>query len=207
MKEPLSEEYIATALQEARRYQGQWCGSIGNMAAHVVRLIRERERMLEANREREEIAAPLAAEAIAAWRRYQQSGPIERRIYGADGDQPQPAADGTTAKFGTGAVRSDTFEEFRYDLISPIGLREVARTCSEGAQKYSDFNWEKGMPVHDLLNHAIAHIYQFLSGDRGEPHLPHAAWNLLAAIHSAELWPQLNSGTLRESGCKAPGGA
>jgi len=31
------------------------------------------------------------------------------------------ASAGTTAKFGTGAIRSDTFEEFRYDLVSPIG--------------------------------------------------------------------------------------
>jgi hypothetical protein len=112
-----------------------------------------------------------------------------------------------TAKFGTGAVRSASVEEFRYDLVSPIGLREVARTCAEGAEKYSDFNWEKGMPVHDLLNHAIAHVYAFLSGDRSEPHLGHAAWNLLAAIHSHELWPHLNEGHLRVDGCRCPGSA
>ncbi len=127
-------------------------------------------------------------------------------------DEPRQTGDGvmggtsagTTAKFGTGAIRSDTFEEFRYDLVSPIGLREVARACAEGAAKYGDWNWEKGMPAHDLLNHAIAHIYGFLSGDRSEPHLGHAAWNLLAAIHSHELWPHLNDGTLRDYGCQAP---
>lgn len=119
-------------------------------------------------------------------------------------DRRRQATDGTTAKFGTGAVRSDTFESFRYDLVSPIGLREVARACAEGAAKYGDWNWEAGMPVHDLLNHALAHIYQFLSGDRGEPHLGHAAWNLLAAIHSHELWPHLNDGTLRGPECNPP---
>jgi hypothetical protein len=111
---------------------------------------------------------------------------------------------GVTEKFGTGAVRSDAVEEFRYDLVSPIGLREVARACAEGAAKYSDFNWERGMPVHDLLNHAIAHVYAFLSGDRSEPHLGHAAWNLLSAIHSHELWPHLNDGHLRQPGCRLP---
>ena len=111
---------------------------------------------------------------------------------------------GTTAKFGTGAVRSSDVEEFRYDLVSPIGLREVARACAEGASKYGDWNWEKGMPVHDLLNHVLAHVYQFLGGDRSEPHLGHAAWGILAAIHSHELWPELNEGTLRQEGCKAP---
>jgi hypothetical protein len=139
----------------------------------------------------------------------QAAAPLERRVVGGEpGDVPEvPAVNpqtGTTAKFGTGAVRSDTFEEFRYDLVSPIGLREVARACSEGAQKYSDWNWEKGMPVNDLLNHAIAHVYQFLAGDRSEPHLGHAAWNLLAAIHSHELWPHLNDRSLRGPGCKPP---
>jgi hypothetical protein len=135
--------------------------------------------------------------------------PIDRRVIGGEsGDvpvvpvvMPQP---GTTAKFGTGAVRSDTVEEFRYDLVSPIGLREVARACAEGAGKYGDWNWERGMPVNDLLNHAIAHIYQFLAGDRSEPHLGHAAWNLLAACHSHELWKELNDGHLRGPGCKPP---
>jgi hypothetical protein len=128
----------------------------------------------------------------------EKAEPVERRTVEV------PAAEGTTAKFGTGAVRSDTFEEFRYDLVSPIGLREVARACAEGAQKYGDWNWEKGMPVNDLLNHAIAHIYQFLAGDRSEPHLGHAAWNMLAAIHSHELWQGLNDGKLRSEGCRAP---
>lgn len=135
--------------------------------------------------------------------------PAEQWYDPQDAEQPWKgdsliAESGTTAKFGTGAVRSDTFEEFRYDLVSPIGLREVARACAEGAEKYGDWNWEKGMPVHDLLNHAIAHIYGFLSGDRSEPHLGHAAWNLLAAIHSHELWPHLNNDSLRGQNCSPP---
>lgn len=159
--------------------------------------------MLEANRDGVAESSVQAAAILDAWEKYSRDGAIERRVYGTTGEAAAKA-EGTTAKFGTGAVRSDTFEELRYDLISPIGLREVAKTCAEGAAKYSDYNWERGMPVHDLLNHAIAHIYQFLAGDRGEPHLPHAAWNLLAAIHSEELWPQLNEGTLRGPGCAAP---
>jgi len=112
--------------------------------------------------------------------------------------------EGGTVKFPTGAVRSSDAEATRYDLISPIGLEAVARTCAEGAAKYSDFNWERGMPVHDLLNHALRHVYCYLAGDRSEDHLPHAAWGLLAAIHSEALWPHLNEGTLRGPGCTPP---
>lgn len=100
-------------------------------------------------------------------------------------------------RYDTGAVRSSDCEETRYDLISPIGLEALARTYAEGANKFGPFNWENGMPVTDLLNHAIAHVYKFLNGNRDEDHLAHAAWNLLGAIHSLEKWPELNERWLR----------
>lgn len=108
-----------------------------------------------------------------------------------------------TTKFKSGAVRSSDTSEVRYDLISPVGLEAVARACAEGAEKYGDYNWEKGMPASDILNHVIRHINLFLSGDREEDHLGHAAWGCMAAVHSTKLWPELNS-NLREQGCRPP---
>jgi hypothetical protein len=110
-------------------------------------------------------------------------------------------------EYDTGAVRSADCEQTRYDLITPIGLRRLAETYAEGAQKFGAFNWENGMPVTDLLNHAIAHVYKFLGGDRTEDHLAHAAWNLLGAIHSMEKWPHLNQQWLRGENCECPPGA
>lgn len=107
-------------------------------------------------------------------------------------------------EYDTGAVRSNDCSQVRYDLISPIGLAALARTYAEGAEKFGEFNWENGMPVTDLLNHAIAHLFKFLSGDRSEDHLGHAAWNVLGAVHSLEMWPHLNDDTLRGPGCAAP---
>ena len=93
-------------------------------------------------------------------------------------------------EFNTGAVRCKLEE--RWDLITPIGLRRVAETCHEGMVKYGAFNWEKGMPIGDLLNHAIKHAYMYLSGDRSEDHLGHAAWGFLAACHMEELRQDLD---------------
>jgi len=107
-------------------------------------------------------------------------------------------------QFATGAVRSPDADGERYDLISPIALRRQAEVCAEGAHKYGDFNWEKGMPIADLLNHGLRHLFLYLAGDRDEDHLGHALWNVAAAIHSEELWPELNAGTLRRTGCKPP---
>jgi hypothetical protein len=251
----LTDDYIAEARQRAYRYQGQWTGTAGSLAADVARLLIERKRMqghiasiedtnaqlraavetrlaggccdggkcqpADDAPERWKVAAQASAEKYHAERAEpEEQIPVDWILQGQKemdastddirwtGDSILAKQDdirpGTTAKFGTGAVRSSDVEEFRYDLVSPIGLREVARACAEGAGKYGDWNWEKGMPVHDLLNHVLAHIYQFLGGDRSEPHLGHAAWGILAAIHSHELWPELNAGTLRTKGCKAP---
>lgn len=96
-------------------------------------------------------------------------------------------------QFSTGAVRSNDKAGVRYDLISPIGLRRIAETYKEGYDKYGPFNWERGMPISDILNHAIAHIYTFLSGvESGEDDLAHATWNLLAAMHMEETHPNLD---------------
>ena len=106
--------------------------------------------------------------------------------------------------YETGAVRSGDCDDVRYDLISPIGIERLARTCAEGAKKRGAHNWENGMPVNELLNHALAHIFKYLAGDRSEDHLGHADWNIQAAMHSLELWPELNKGTLRGEGCTCP---
>ena len=111
---------------------------------------------------------------------------------------------GSKVSYETGAVRSSDAELTRYDLVSPIGLAAVAAACAEGAAKYGDWNWERGMPANDMVNHALRHIYVFLAGDRSEDHLGHAAWNLMAAIHSLELWPELNEGAFRTGNCEAP---
>lgn len=115
-------------------------------------------------------------------------------------DEPSP----DVHVFETGAIRSKDADDTRYDLISPIALEAWARTCAEGAAKYDDFNWEKGMDVPTLANHAIRHIYLFLSGDRTEDHLGHAIWNVGGMIHSNALWPKLNAGRLRGPGCTPP---
>lgn len=106
--------------------------------------------------------------------------------------------------FETGAVRSKDADAVRYDLMSPIGLRRYAEAMAEGVDKYGEFNWEQGMPVHDILNHAIRHIFLYLEGDRTEDHLGHAAWNIMSACHSDELWPELNKPHQRLAGCLPP---
>lgn len=73
----------------------------------------------------------------------------------------------------------------RWDLLPPRALKRCAETMAEGAAKYGDNNW-KGLPLHDPISHAVAHLYAYLSGDRKEDHLSHAACNCLIAAHLEE---------------------
>lgn len=95
-----------------------------------------------------------------------------------------------TVTYSSGAVRSSDREAYRYDLIAPEGLRRLAMTCAEGAAKYGDHNWEKGMPAKVFVNHAMAHMASWLDGDSSEDHLAHAAWNLIAIMHFEKHGPQ-----------------
>lgn len=101
-----------------------------------------------------------------------------------------PPMDSMETKFPTGAKRQQgvagSDKPCRYDLITPIGLRRLAETYGEGALKYGDRNWEKGIPNDNLLNHLIAHINQYMVGDKTEDHLAHAAWGLFALMHFEE---------------------
>jgi hypothetical protein len=45
MEYELTDEYLADARRRAYRYQGQWCGTSGSLAADVARLLHERKRM------------------------------------------------------------------------------------------------------------------------------------------------------------------
>ncbi len=99
---------------------------------------------------------------------------------------------GSRESFATGAIREERFNKGRYDLISPIALRHLALISELGAKKYSERNWEKGMPMSRILDSAFRHLNQYMEGKRDEDHLAHAFWNIMVAIHFDELNPELN---------------
>ena len=94
-------------------------------------------------------------------------------------------------RFASGAIRGTDASGTRFDLISPVALEALEETYAEGAAKYGDNNWLKGIPTSDLLNHALRHLNMWQRGDTSEPHLAHAAWNVLAMIHFERTRPEL----------------
>ncbi|GHT17564.1 hypothetical protein FACS1894189_3690 [Planctomycetales bacterium] len=101
-----------------------------------------------------------------------------------DLNQPPPLSPLAPIKtFETGAKRSTDADDTRFDLLPPKALELASRTLAQGAAKYGEHNWQKGMPTTDVLNHAIRHVFQWLDGDTSEPHLSHALVNLMFACH------------------------
>ncbi len=97
---------------------------------------------------------------------------------------------GTRRAFETGAVRDAEEGKGRYDLLSPIALKRLAQHFENGAKKYSERNWEKGIPLASFFDSGIRHMYAFLSGDTSEDHLAAAMWNIHCLIHTQEMIKQ-----------------
>lgn len=85
---------------------------------------------------------------------------------------------GARTTFETGAVREPATGKGRFDLVPPEPLRRLAQHYENGAAKYADRNWEKGVPMGRCLNSCLRHIVDFMAGDRSEDHLAAAVWNL-----------------------------
>ena len=68
-----------------------------------------------------------------------------------------------------------------YDSWSNMFL-EVAKHFEEGAKKYGENNWQKGIPTNFYIDSAVRHYLKWLRGDKDEPHDRAFVWNLMCCI-------------------------
>lgn len=69
---------------------------------------------------------------------------------------------------------------------------EVAKHFEDGAKKYEENNWKKGIPVHCYIDSAVRHFLKFLRGDKDEPHDRAFVWNIMCCIWTCRNKPELN---------------
>lgn len=79
-------------------------------------------------------------------------------------------------------------------------ILEVAKHFEEGAKKYGERNWQKGIPVCRYIDSAVRHLVKFLRGDDDEPHDRAFCWNILCAIWTCEHLPHLNDYAVKDGG-------
>lgn len=75
---------------------------------------------------------------------------------------------------------------------------EVSKHFEEGAKKYGEHNWQKGIPTHCYIDSAVRHYLKYLRGDKDEPHDRAFVWNILCCIWTCIHKPELNDYAKKE---------
>ena len=78
----------------------------------------------------------------------------------------------------------DALEEFvirRYENWE-TAILEVSIHFRDGAKKYGEYNWQKGIPLWSYKDSAIRHYLKWLRGDKDEPHDRAFVWNCLCYL-------------------------
>ena len=68
---------------------------------------------------------------------------------------------------------------------------EVSKHYEEGAKKYGEYNWQKGIPCHSYVDSAIRHLIKWCRGDDDEPHDRAFLWNILSLHWTTVNHPEL----------------
>lgn len=108
--------------------------------------------------------------------------------------------------------------KLRYELISPVFLKELARVYTMGAAKYTDYdsdgniiddgadNWRKGQSWKGMIASVIRHLEKFRDGEDFDPdwsqeliheygqtfHLANAAWGIGCLLEFYKTHPELD---------------
>lgn len=104
--------------------------------------------------------------------------------------KPQPVAkDGTATKFDNGKVMMG--------LLPPLAKQRIAEVFTFGANKYSSWNWSKGMQFSRLYDALQRHLTAWEMGEdidpeSGKSHLAHAGCCIMMLLETAELRKDLD---------------
>lgn len=93
---------------------------------------------------------------------------------------------GGRTEFETGAVRDSSAGKGHYSSIPPIALKKLAIRFEDGARKYSNHNWMKGINLSAYLNSLNRHIQAWAEGDESEDHGGAILWNSAAMIQTLQ---------------------
>ena len=85
----------------------------------------------------------------------------------------------------------------------PTLMLDVARHFENGALKYGEHNWEKGIPISRYIDSALRHLMKDLAGETDEDHAAAFVWNCMCAAWTMEHLPEMDDYTLARKTCDA----
>lgn len=74
------------------------------------------------------------------------------------------------------------FAVLRYDGKPETMILEVSKHFEDGARKYGENNWQRGLPVNCYIDSALRHYLKHRRGDTDEPHDRAFVWNIMCCI-------------------------
>jgi hypothetical protein len=77
---------------------------------------------------------------------------------------------------------------------------EVSKHFEEGALKYGENNWQKGIPARCYIDSAARHYLKHRRGDTDERHDRAFCWNLICCIWTCLHMPELNDYRRKDEG-------
>jgi len=89
---------------------------------------------------------------------------------------------GERRKFSTGAEKQASAGKGTPVLVPGDAVIDVSKHFENGAVVHGDRNWEKGIPLSEILNSLERHLQQEKMGMTDEPHARALAWNALVYL-------------------------
>ena len=87
-------------------------------------------------------------------------------------------------------MKADRYNEgkCRWSLVDFKSLEPMVQVLEYGTKKYSKDNWKKGLPVTEICESMMRHLYAFLNGETLDPesglsHIGHIQCNAMFLSH------------------------
>ena len=91
-------------------------------------------------------------------------------------------------------------ETYLYAAMSAINYRmdytlieRIAKHFENGAKKYDENNWRKGLPCKCYVDSAVRHYFKWVLGEIDEDHEAAFYWNIICCIWTHENIPEMQS--------------
>lgn len=71
-------------------------------------------------------------------------------------------------------------------------MLSLSRHFEDGATKYGERNWERGIPTHCYIDSAVRHYIKHMRGDTDERHDRAFLWNVLCCAWTVRHLPEMD---------------
>lgn len=71
-------------------------------------------------------------------------------------------------------------------------ILELSKHFQQGANKYGERNWEKGIPLHSYIDSGVRHLLKYYRKDEDERHDRAFIWNMLCGCWTLKHYPELD---------------